>query len=298
MKGNRVVNRAQTTILLIAMTASSLCWLLTIDVQSDEGNNTTEVQSTQEASNTTEAQSVPREKRSIDFSINGNTTTQNLNFIGKQPISPNFMEGGFELKFFLTRHEGKTIAESYTVRFEEISRHKFLNLFAAGGYIEMEGDLLIKTDPLLHLSSYTEATLYQKNQERDHVAKTGFGFWMEGRQIGKELECPDYLTKQECDDFTRFLTGLRTHLEIEWSMGSWVKFSMLAEYLPQLRFDSYQFRASVSPEFEIKLHKKISFVLMGEIDYDSEISQLTAEPWLNIKEPWETRLTYLFRHEF
>ena len=55
---------------------------------------------------------------------------------------------------------------------------------------------------------------------------------------------------------------------------------------------------SASPEFEIKLHKKVSLILMGEIDYDSEISQLTAEPWLNIIEPWETRLTYLFRHNF
>ena len=289
---------AQTTILLTTTIASLLCCLLTTDAQSNEDTNTTAVQATKEASNTTESQPVPKKKRSIDFSINGGKTTQNLNFIGKQPINPNFMEGDLELKFFLTRHEGKTIAESYTVRLEEVSSYKFFNLFAAGGYIEMEGDLPIKTDPLLHLSGYTEATLYQKNQKNDHVAKTGLGFWMEGRQIGKELECPDNLTALECDDFTRFLTGIRAHLDIKWSIGSWGKFSMLAEYLPQLRFDSYQFRASVSPELAIKLHKDVSFVLMGEIDYDSEISQLTAEPWLKVIEPWETRLTYLFRHNF
>ncbi len=290
--------RAQTTILLTVMIASFLGCLLITEAQSDEGTNATEVQSTQEDRKTTGAQSVPKKKRSIDFSINGGKTTQNLNFIGKQPINPNFMEGGLEVKFFLTRHEGKTIAESYTVRLEEVSFHKFFNLFAAGGYIEMEGDLPIKTDPLLHLSGYTEATLYQRDQKSDYVAKTGLGFWLEGRQIGKELECPDYLTEQECGEFTRFLTGIRAHLDIAWRIGSWGKFSMLAEYLPQLRFDSYQFRASVSPELEIKLHERISFVLMSEIDYDSEISQLTAEPWLKVIDPWETRLTYLFRHEF
>ena len=292
------MHRAKTTILLTVMIASFLCCLLITEAQSDEGKNATEVQSTQADSNTTESQSAPKKKRSIDFSINGGKTTQNLNFIGKQPINPNFMEGGLDLKFFLTRHEGRTIAESYTIRLEEVSSHKFFNLFAAGGYIEMEGDLSIKTDPLLHLSGYTESTLYQKDKKSDRVAKTGLGFWMEGRQIGKELECPDYLTEQECDEFTRFLTGIRAHLDIAWSIYSWGKFSMLAEYLPQLRFDSYQFRASVSPELAIKLHKDVSFVLMGEIDYDSEISQLTAEPWLKIIEPWETRLTYLFRHEF
>ena len=289
---------AQTTILLTTTIASLLCCLLTTDAQSNEDTNTTAVQATKEASNTTESQPVPKKKRSIDFSINGGKTTQNLNFIGKQPINPNFMEGDLELKFFLTRHEGKTISESYTVRLEEVSSRKFFNLFAAGGYIEMEGDLPIKTDPLLHLSGYTEGTLYQKDKKSDRVAKTGIGFWMEGRQIGKELECPDNSTEQECDNFTRFLTGIRAHLDIKWSICSWGKFSMLAEYLPQLRFDSYEFRFSVSPEFEIKLHKKVSLILRGEIDYDSEISQLTAEPWLNIIEPWETRLTYLFRHNF
>ena len=290
--------RAQTTILLTTMIASLLCCPLITDAQSDEYTNATEVQSNQGENSTTESQAVPKKKRSIDFSINGGKTTQNLNFIGKQPINPNFMEGGIEVKFFLTRHEGKTISESYTVRLEEVSSHKFLNLFAAGGYVEMEGDLPIKTDPLLHLSGYTQGTLYQKGEKSDRIARTGLGLWVEGRQIGKELECPDNLTQQECDGFTRFLTGIRAHLDIKWSIGSWIKFSMLAEYLPQLRFDKYEYRISASPEFEIKLHKKVSLILMGEIDYDSEISQLTAEPWLNIIEPWETRLTYLFRHNF
>ena len=292
------MDRAQTTILLTTTIVSFLCCLLITEAQSDEDKNATEVQSTQEDSNTSDSQSAPKKKRSIDFSINGGKTTQNLNFIGKQPINPNFMEGDLEVKFFLTRHEGKTISESYTARLEEVSSRKFFNLFATGGYIEMEGDLPIKTDPLLHVSGYTEGTLYQKDQKSDRVAKTGLGFWVEGRQIGKELECPDNLTEQECDGFTRFLTGIRAHLDIKWEICSWGKFSMLAEYLPQLRFDKYEYRISASPEFEIKLHKKVSLILMGEIDYDSEISQLTAEPWLNIIEPWETRLTYLFRHNF
>ena len=265
------MHRAHMTILITTMTVLFLCCPLITAAQSDEGKDATAVQATQEASNTTEAQSdskntntataqsnvedqPSKKKRTTDFSFNGDRNTQNLNFIFNQPINPKALEGSLEAKFFLTRHEGKTISESWSVQFEGVASHKFFNLFSPGGSIEVEGDLPLENDPLLHVSGYTESKLYPKTENGALVAKAGVGIWIEGQRLRKN--------PQFSEDFHY---GLRAHLDIEWK-----GFSMLVEYLPELRFDQHAFRVRASPELEIALGNWLSFVLKSEIDLYSE----------------------------
>ena len=263
------MNPTQTVILFIAMI---LCLLFCLSI--------------------TDAQPDFHDKRTIDFAMNGDLTTQNFYFIGEQPIDLKSMNGTLTGKYFLTRHDGTTISESYSLRVEGVTVNKLRNLVAGGAIVEYEGDLPIKNDPLLHLTGYTEVTLYDKNQEGNQAAKTGLGFWVEGQQLGKKLQCPENLLPQECSEYNRIRIGMRAHLNIKWE-----KFSILVEYLPHLTFNQY--RISASPEFEIGLGTDwLSLVLRGEIDYYSETSDLTIEPLFDIIKPLEFRWTYLFRHEF
>ena len=73
---------------------------------------------------------------------------------------------------------------------------------------------------------------------------------------------------------------------------------MLVEYLPQLRFDRHEFRICASPELEIALGDSLSFVLMGEIDFHSETSEVTIEPLLDVTKPFETSVMQFFRYKF
>ena len=180
------MNRAHTTILRITLISWFLCCFLITEAQSDEGKNATEVQSAQAHSNTIDSQSDPENKRTTDFSFNGDRTTQNLNFIFNQPINPNVLEGSLEAKFFLTRYKGKTISESWSVQFEGVASHKFFNHFSPGGSIEVEGDLPLKNDPLLHVSGYTESKLYPKTENGNLVAKAGVGIWVERSTVEKK----------------------------------------------------------------------------------------------------------------
>ena len=263
------MNHVNKITLYVAMLTSLLFFIFTPQVQSNFKNSPT-----------------------IDFSINGDLSTQNLNFIGEYPVE--CLNGNLTGKYFLTRHDGSTLAESYTLQLESKTARKFLNRLAGGAIIEYEGDLPIKNDPFLHLTAFVEGTVYDNNQEGNRVAKIGVGVWGEGRQLGKPLECPDNLASIDCDEYRRYLTGVRAHLDIKYD-----RFSVLVECLPRMNFD--QFRFSASPELEIKLvelwGKQFSFVLMGEIDYYSQTSDLTIEPLLDLTKPWETRLTYLFRRE-
>ena len=299
------MNRAQTTILLTTMIASFLCCLLITEAQSDEGKNATDTQSTQEDSNittdsqsdsenksTTDTQSNPEDKptedeRTIDISINGDRNTQNFNCIGNKPLDFNSMKGSLEGRFFLTRHEGETISRSYSLLFEGISSHKFFKHFAPGGNIEVEGDLPIENDPLLHVNGFAEGTLYPIDQEGALIAKAGLGIWVEGQQLRRNLRFAE-----------DFYYGMRTHLDIKWEICSWGLLSVLIEYLPQLRFDRHEFRVYASPELEIKLGEDFSLIFMGEIDFYSETSEITFEPVFDLIKPWEAHWMQFIRYKF
>ena len=222
------MNPTQTVILFIAMI---LCLLFCLSI--------------------TDAQPDFHDKRTIDFAMNGDLTTQNFYFIGEQPIDLKSMNGTLTGKYFLTRHDGTTISESYSLRVEGVTVNKLRNLVAGGAIVEYEGDLPIKNDPLLHLTGYTEVTLYDKNQEGNQTAKSGLGFWVEGQQLGKKLQCPENLLPQECSEYNRIRIGMRAHLNIKWE-----KFSILVEYLPHLTFNQY--RISASPEFEIRARDRLA----------------------------------------
>ena len=238
-----------------------------------------------------DAQSDSHDKRTTDFGINGGFTTQNFNFLVQQPMYFSQIKSKLTTKYFLTRHEGKTIAESYSFQLEGTTLNELFGLFAGGLIIEYEGDLPIKNDPLLHLTGFTESTFYEKitpDNGSERFAKGGLGLWVEGQQLGKKLQCSND------SDCSRYRTGLRAHLDIKWK---W--FSMLFEYLPHLTFTSHDYRLSASPEVEIEIcefwGRKLSIVFMGEIDYYSETSDLTIEPLFDVTKPFEFRWTYLFR---
>ena len=270
------MDRAKTITQVITMIAVFLCCLLIADAQ------TSEEPSPENSKKDSE------EECTLDFFTNGDDNFQSFNFMFKRPFKLKRIEGSLSGKYFLTFQkpdlpedislwdslrrefsEMDAVSESFALRLEGNTPHKF----AAGGYIEVEGDFSIDTDPHLHVSVYGEYAPYG-------FVKVALGSWAEVLRLRKEAR-----------EDGRYRSGLRAHIEIEWK-----KFSMMIECLPHWGFRKY--RVNASPEFEIKIRDSWSFILHGEIDYSSENKDLTVEPLVDIIKPLEIRWTQLIRYTF
>lgn len=184
------------------------------------------------------------------------------------------------------------LSRSYAFRLEGSTIDKI----GVGGYIEVEGDKSIETDPILHTTLYGEWTPWS-------FIEIAFGGWWEVQQLGKELKCPENLSEEACLSFERVYGGLHGHIKFQYESNC-IDSSVMFELLPNLGFDKYRF--NVSPEIEIKLQDKkilfidkfpFSIVIMGEFDYDSGNQYATIEPLIEIN-PWEIRWTQLVRYEY
>ena len=289
------MNRLQTIPLAITMIATPLCCLLIADAHSDHEEKPTDNCEKDDTDDTTDG--------TFDFFTNGDDNLQSLNFMFELPISFNEseptckhkqIEASFSGKYFVTfskpdlpddvsildsfvkqLSDMRTVSETFALRLEGST----LSQLGLGGYIEMESDYSITTDPHLHFTSYAQYALCS-------FVKVALGGWAEARRLGKKPS-----------ENGRYRYGLRTHLDIEHNTKK-TAFSMMIEYLPHLNFDKY--RVSASPEFELKFKafgKQLGLVFHTEIDYYSENTDLTVEPLLDLK-PWEIRWTQLIRHRF
>ena len=243
----------------------------------------------------------------FDFSLPGDNRIQNLDLFFELPFNSlcfefKNIEGKLSGNYFLTfekppdppknlslwksiqREYSKmeAISESFTLHLEVSTTSKL----GVGGYIEIEGDMSIETDPRLHTTFYGEYNPWR-------FVEVAFGGWTEIQRLGKESL-----------ENGRLRSGLRTHCNIELEF-KWIEFSIMTEYLPHWDFQSY--RLNTSPEVEFKFDKikipfkkdnlSFSLVFHGEIDYYSENKDFTVDPLFEIN-PWEIRWTQLVRHRF
>ena len=247
------------------------------------------------------------ERRTFDFSLPGDNRTQSLDLFFELPFDApplefKTIEGKLSGNYFLTFQKPpnppknlslwkslqqeyskmKAISESYTLHLEISTPGKL----GVGGYIEIEGDMSIETDPHLHTTLYGEYVPWS-------FLEVAFGSWTEILRLGKEPQ-----------EGTKFRSGIHSHCNIKLEF-KYLEISILIEYLPHWGFKSY--RLNTSPEIEFRLDNikipfkkdklSLSFVLMGEIDYYSENNDFTVDPLFEIN-PWEIRWTQLVRHRF
>ena len=243
-------------------------------------------------------------ERALDFSFNGNKTTQNVSFITTVPINP--VDGYLRGQLFLMRHRMSPESNSKSMRNEKdpISSTSYLvqiegdigptifNFVTPRGHFEIEKDPTIETDPHLHLSAYLELGPPQS------WIKWGLGGWGEFNQL---LEDSDTVQMEEATNKVHHRTsryGVRAHLDFALNRER-VDFSMEVEYLPELGAEKYEYSVRLSPELKIDIHEDwLSFHLIGEVDYYSDREYVTIEPLLDMFKPWDTSLTHLWRVEY
>lgn len=221
------------------------------------------------------------ESKGIEFKLEGNYF---LTF-----EKPELPEKESMWKTLLASFSGwKLLSNSYAFRLEGSTVDKL----GAGGYIEIEGDHSIETDPHLHTTLYAEWVPVK-------YIEFAIGGWAEVQQLWGVHEDLENLP----DGYSRDQYGLRAHIDIK-GEGAWVAAAVMFEYLPHVPFDNYRF--SISPEVEFKLRNKkilfidefpFSIVIKGEFDYDTANEYSTLEPLVEIN-PWEVRWTQLVRHTF
>ena len=260
-------------------------------------------QSTSEEKLTKDPEGNLNTERTFGYFTNGDDNLQSFNFLFKLPLNePPFkldrIEGSLSGKYFVTFSKPnlpddisiwnsflkqfsdmRAVSESFALRLETSTLTPVTLGANFGGYIELESDYSINTDPHLHFTGYLQYNPVS-------FVKAALGGWAEAQRLRKEPR-----------DDGRYRYGLRAHLDIEHNTKR-ITFSMMIEYLPHLSFDKY--RVSASPEFELKFKafgKQLGLVFHTEIDYYSENTDLTVEPLLDLK-PLEIRWTQLIRHRF
>ena len=240
-------------------------------------------------------------RRNFDFSFPGDNKTQSIDLFFELPFEGKLFEGKFNGNYFTTfRKENIPQEDSVWIALQKSftgwtfhSRSyaysiecSTLGTFGVGKYIEFENDSSIETDPHLHTSIYGQYKPWKS-------LEFALGGWLEFQKLGKET-----------DEDGRVRLGFRTHVNMVFEF-SWINLSLLIEYLPHLRFESYHL--NTSPEIEFKINNlniplkkdniSFSIVLHGEIDYYSESENFTVEPLFEVN-PWEIRWTQLIRHKF
>ena len=304
------MDRARTITLAITMITGLLCWLFIAEAQLTseeiptakytEGENAKESGDNSEEKNPTEESKQDVEKkRTFDFSPNGDDNLQSFNFMLKLPFDEKpfqfkSIEGLLSGKYFVTFQkpdpregisllealrrefsEMEAISESFTLRLEGNTPDKI----GIGGYIELESDYSIETDPHLHFTVYGRYSPYT-------FVEVGVGGWTEFRRLRKAPR-----------EDRGHRSGLRAHVDIKGNIKG-IYGSMLLECLPHWSFD--EFHISVSPELEFRFKgfgKQLGLVLHVEIDYYSKKKDFTLEPLLDLN-PLEIRWTQLIRHRF
>ena len=160
----------------------------------DESNQGSEEQNPKEVS-----KQDSEEDRVVDFFTNGDDNLQSFNFMAELPFEFKHIDGSVSGKYFVTfkkpellkstsqtkavskstktdavtdvvaeSTETKAVSESFALRLEGNTPGKF----GVGGYIELESDYNIETDPHLHL------TLYGRYSPSTFV-DIGLGVWGE-----------------------------------------------------------------------------------------------------------------------
>ena len=233
--------------------------------------------------------------REIDFFTGGDNNLQSFNFMFELPFDEKSfkfasifesIEGSLSGKFFVTFESDlsgdislweslwkkystmKTVSRAYALRLEGSPlRH-------LGGYIELESDYSIDTDPHLHFTSYA--------QYSPHTSiEVAIGGWGEVRRLwmGKETD--------GVEEVGKYGYGLRTHLDMEHNITERLRFSMMIECLPNLTFDEYRISASPEVEYEFDFDffdDQFAFVLHIEIDYFSEDKKgVKIEPLIQLR---------------
>ncbi len=249
-------------------------------------------QDSEEKKTTAESEEDSKDGREIDFFTGGDNNLQSFNFMfelpfDEKPFKFEDIEGSLSGKSFMTFESDlsedpsiweslwekystmKTVSRSYSLRVEGSPlRH-------LGGYIELESDYSIDTDPHLHFTIYAQYSPHTS-------VEVAVGGWGEVRRLWGEKET------DEVKEVGKYGYGLRSHIDIEYETER-LHFSMLIECLPNLSFDEY--RVSASPEVEYKFNlfdKQFALVLHIEIDYFSEDERgVKIEP-----------LTQLIRYRF
>ena len=244
--------------------------------------------------------------REIDFFTGGANNLQSFNFMLKLPFEFKRIESSFSVKSFMTFKsdlsgdislwdslwkkyaEMETVSRAYALRLEGNGSPQIKNklLRHLGGYIELESDYSIDTDPHVHY------TLYGRWSPHTFI-EIAAGGWGEARGLWGEKgiqETQEMQENEEDPDIENSGYGLRSHMDIEYETEK-LRFSMMLECLPSLGFD--ELRVSASPEVEYRFKvdffdAQFAFVLHIEIDYYSGDKQgLKIEP-----------LTQLIRYRF
>ena len=251
--------------------------------------------------------------QNLDLFFERRFHTSSFKFIGWQSKGAEFEFSG---NLFLTFHKDELPAkesmwETFLASFSDwelFSRSYNLRIksgtldtFGVGGYIELEEEHSIVTDPHLHITLYGKWVPVKSMESAVsgwHMELAGGG-WGEIQKLWGEKTYPENLS----DDYSRDQYGLRGHINIKYK-NNWIAPSIMIEYLPRLNFGKYRF--NILPELELKLAGKeilcidkfpFSIVFRTEFNYDSGNQYSTIEPLIEIN-PWEIRWTQLVRYTF
>ena len=198
-----------------------------------------------------DARFLPFETFSGGVSVNGVGTDHFMADV-QTAVPLDFMNGYAGIQLHHRRSEGESVIEAFKVHTQGgLEKEHFI----AKAYIDLEGGHR-QIEMTRHAGGFVEVPITEN---------IGIG-------IGTYMELRDYLESGNINIEDDHHLGWRGHLNVEFG-----DFTVMAEYLPQMRFDVYMIR--VTPVYHRHLWGPVSFVLSGELRYDSETAHVEIEPW-------------------
>ena len=197
------------------------------------------------------ARFLPSDEFNGGVSVNGVGTDHFIADV-QTAVPLDFINGYAGIQLHHRRSEGESIIEAFKLHTQGgLEKEHFI----AKAYIDLEGGHR-QIEMTRHAGGFVEVPI---------TKNIGVG-------VGTYMELRDYLESEDINIEDDHHFGWRGHLNVAFG-----DFKVMAEYLPQMRFDVFMVR--ITPVYHKHLWGPVSFVLSGELRYDSETAHVEIEPW-------------------